>query len=166
MAPPIMVRTARDERSLDRRFVELAASCQPNDRSQFRRMAWKRVVYIIPSNFFQTRRPREIAIEQFQIRPQQQRSLPRDLENSRNSAVITTQTVWLPTSCGPVLQQPSRKKPVIGLSEQISIGSPSTLRAGDGLLPPSLRSSRSTRLPHVWGLEGAKNSGRQFVPRG
>ena len=27
MAPQIMVRTARDERSLDRRIVELAASC-------------------------------------------------------------------------------------------------------------------------------------------
>ena len=28
---------------------------QPNDHSQFKRMAWKRVVDIIPSNFFQTR---------------------------------------------------------------------------------------------------------------
>jgi hypothetical protein len=28
---------------------------QPNDRSQFKRMAWKKVVDIIPSNFFQTR---------------------------------------------------------------------------------------------------------------
>ena len=28
---------------------------QSNDRSQFKRMAWKKVVDIIPSNFFQTR---------------------------------------------------------------------------------------------------------------
>ena len=28
---------------------------QPNDRSQFKRTAWKKVVDIIPSNFFQTR---------------------------------------------------------------------------------------------------------------
>ena len=27
---------------------------------------------------------------------------------SRKASVITTQTVWLPTSSGPVLQQPSR----------------------------------------------------------
>ena len=37
-----------------------------------------------------------------------ERSLPRDLENSRNAEVITTQTVWLPISSRPVLQQPSR----------------------------------------------------------
>jgi hypothetical protein len=37
-----------------------------------------------------------------------ERSLPRDFENSRNAAVITAQTVWLPKSSGPVLQQPSR----------------------------------------------------------
>src|ERR1051326_4498120 len=36
------------------------------------------------------------------------RSLPRDLENSRKEAVITTHTVWLPKSSRPVLQQPSR----------------------------------------------------------
>src|SRR6516225_1221842 len=37
-----------------------------------------------------------------------ERSLPRDLENSRNAEVITAQTVWLPMSSRPVLQQPSR----------------------------------------------------------
>ena len=36
------------------------------------------------------------------------RSLPAAWLNSRNAAVITAQTVWLPTSSGPVLQQPSR----------------------------------------------------------
>ena len=30
---------------------------------------------------------------------------------SRNSPVTTAQIVWLPRSSGPVLQQPSRKKP-------------------------------------------------------
>ena len=37
-----------------------------------------------------------------------ERSLPAIALNSRNSAVITAQTVWLPTSSGPVAQQPSR----------------------------------------------------------
>ena len=36
------------------------------------------------------------------------RSLPTLALNSRNSAVMTAQTVWLPTSSGPVAQQPSR----------------------------------------------------------
>jgi hypothetical protein len=39
------------------------------------------------------------------------------------------------TFCGAVLQQPSRKNPLMGLMEQISIGSPSTARAAGGLLP-------------------------------
>src|SRR5262249_41818135 len=42
-----------------------------------------------------------------------ERSFPRDLENARKSAVMTAQTVWLPKSSSPVLQQPSRKNPVI-----------------------------------------------------
>ena len=37
-----------------------------------------------------------------------ERSLPASALNSRNSAVMTAQTVWLPTSSGPVAQQPSR----------------------------------------------------------
>mgnify|MGYP003349576250 CR=1 FL=1 len=37
-----------------------------------------------------------------------ERSLPTDLENARNSSVITAQTVCTPTSSPPVLQQPSR----------------------------------------------------------
>src|SRR5262245_21340087 len=65
------------------------------------------------------------------------RSLPRDLENARNAAVMTAQTVWLPMSSRAVSQQPSRKNPVMGFTEQISSCSPSTLR---GILrrPPPL----------------------------
>jgi hypothetical protein len=44
--------------------------------------------------------------------------------------------VWLPTSSRPVSQQPSRKKPVMGLTEQTSSRSPSTLRAALGRPPP------------------------------
>jgi hypothetical protein len=58
-----------------------------------------------------------------------ERSLPRDFESSRNSAVITEQTVWLPMSSRLVSQQPSRKNPVMGLNEQTSNRSPSTLGA-------------------------------------
>ena len=47
-----------------------------------------------------------------------ERSLPRAREKARNSGVTRTQTVWRPRSAGPVLQQPSRKKPVIGSKEQ------------------------------------------------
>ena len=36
------------------------------------------------------------------------RSLPTARWWARNSAVTTAQTVWLPTSCGPLVQQPSR----------------------------------------------------------
>jgi hypothetical protein len=59
-----------------------------------------------------------------------ERSLPRDLENSRNAAVMTAQTVWLPMSSRPVSQQPSRKNPVMGFIEQTSSHSASTLRGG------------------------------------
>ena len=55
-----------------------------------------------------------------------ERSLPQDLENSRNAAVMTAQTVWL--SSPLVLQQPSRKKPVLGSVEQTSSRSPRTFR--------------------------------------
>ena len=55
------------------------------------------------------------------------RSLPRSRENSRNSAVISAQTVCEPRSISPVLQQPSRKKPVSGSMPQSSRGSPKTL---------------------------------------
>ena len=37
-----------------------------------------------------------------------ERSFPASLLKSRNSSVITAQTVWLPRSSGPVAQQPSR----------------------------------------------------------
>ncbi|WP_430435673.1 hypothetical protein [Methyloversatilis sp.] len=42
---------------------------------------------------------------------------------------MTAHTVCEPKSFSSVLQQPSRKKPVIGLNEQGSSGPPSTLRA-------------------------------------
>src|SRR5262249_13968339 len=58
-----------------------------------------------------------------------ERSLPADFENSRNSAVITTHTVCEPTSSGPVLQQPSRKKPVIGDFDHAAHLPPSTFLA-------------------------------------
>src|SRR6516165_6254052 len=72
-----------------------------------------------------------------------ERSLPRDLENARNGAVITVQTVWLPKSSREVSQQPSRKNPVIGLNEQISSRSPSTLRGVPGRSPSFLPVSLS-----------------------
>ena len=56
-----------------------------------------------------------------------ERSLPRDLENSRNSAVTLVHTACRPMSSGAVLQQPSRKKPVSGCSEHGASGSPRTL---------------------------------------
>ena len=40
--------------------------------------------------------------------------MPTAAEKARKSAVITAQTVCMPTSCGPVSQQPLRKKPVTG----------------------------------------------------
>ena len=58
-----------------------------------------------------------------------ERSLPAAFENARNSAVITTQTVCEPTSSGPVLQQPSRKKPVMGDVQQVASLPPSTFLA-------------------------------------
>src|SRR5262249_41348072 len=61
----------------------------------------------------------------------------------RKAAVITVHTVWLPTSSGPVSQQPSRKKPVIGLIEQSSSRSPRTLRGRFGRPPPLPLSSLS-----------------------
>lgn len=48
---------------------------------------------------------------------------------SRNSAVTTAQIVWLPRSWGPVVQQPSRKKPVNGAVLHTSSAPPRTLRS-------------------------------------
>jgi hypothetical protein len=59
-----------------------------------------------------------------------ERSFSLCLENCRNSSVIETHTVWLPTSLGPVSQQPLRKNPVIGALEQDCSDSPNTLRDG------------------------------------
>jgi hypothetical protein len=70
------------------------------------------------------------------FRHRRRRSLPRDLENSRNAAVMTAQTVWLPMSSRPVLRQPSRKNPVIGVIEETSSRSPSTFRGVLGRPPP------------------------------
>src|SRR6476620_6200825 len=58
-----------------------------------------------------------------------ERSFPAALEKARNSAVRTTQTVCDPTSSGPVLQHPSRKKPVIGDVQQVASLPPSTFFA-------------------------------------
>src|SRR6185369_10707305 len=68
------------------------------------------------------------------------RSLPLALENWRKASVITAHTVWLPTSSALVSQQPLRKKPVTGASEQDCNGSPNTLREGRGPRPNSLGS--------------------------
>src|SRR5712664_2364329 len=56
---------------------------------------------------------------------------------------MTAQTVWLPMSSRPVSQQPSLKNPVIGLIEQTSSRSPSTLRGVLGRPPPLPLSSLS-----------------------
>src|ERR1700688_742305 len=58
-----------------------------------------------------------------------ERSLPQDFEYSRNPAVMTAHTVELPMSSLLVSQQPSRKKPVIGLKEPNGMPSKS-LRTG------------------------------------
>src|SRR5262249_20028582 len=78
--------------------------------------------------------------------PGVERSLPQDLENSRNAAVMTAQTVWLPMSSRPVSQQPSRKNPVMGFIEHTSSRSPSTLRGVSGRPPPCPLSSLSMAL--------------------
>ncbi len=54
------------------------------------------------------------------------RSLPLAFENVKNSSVIIAQTVWVPTSPSPVLQQPSRKNPVNGSTLHATISSPKT----------------------------------------
>ena len=56
-------------------------------------------------------------------------------------AVMTAQTVWLPMSSRLVSQQPSRKKPVIGLTEQTSSRSPSTFLGWLRRPPPPLPAS-------------------------
>jgi hypothetical protein len=70
-----------------------------------------------------------------------ERSLPQDFEYSRNPAVMTLHTVWLPMSSRLVSQQPSRKKPVIGLNEQTSSRSPSTFLGSLRRPPPPLPAS-------------------------
>ena len=53
-----------------------------------------------------------------------ERSLPCAFENVKKSSVIMAQTVWVPTSPSPVLQQPSRKNPVNGSTLHGTISSP------------------------------------------
>jgi len=53
-----------------------------------------------------------------------ERSLPQDFEYSRNPAVMTVHTVWLPMSSRLVSQHPSRKKPVIGLRSRLGVDRP------------------------------------------
>src|SRR5262249_12901879 len=93
-----------------------------------------------------------------------ERSLPCDLENSRKVAVITAQTVWLPKSSALVLQQPSRKKPVIGFIEQISSPSPSTLRPARRL-PPLVLSSLSIGSDLFWNHRRASAADFKFLQR-
>jgi hypothetical protein len=71
-----------------------------------------------------------------------ERSLPADFEKVRNSAVITTQTVCEPTSSGPVLQQPSRKKPVMGVVLQAASLPPSTFFAFGCFITPFVEAMR------------------------
>jgi hypothetical protein len=70
-----------------------------------------------------------------------ERSLPQDFEYSRNPAVMTAHTVWLPMSSRLLSQQPSRKKPVIGLNEQTASRSPSTFLGSSRRPPPPLPAS-------------------------
>jgi len=53
------------------------------------------------------------------------------------------QTVCRPISSGAVLQQPSRKKPVSGCSEQGASGSPSTLSLASNGRQPKLAAAAS-----------------------
>ena len=55
-----------------------------------------------------------------------ERSLPRERENSRNSAVMIAQTVCEPTSRDSVSQQPLRNQPVLGARLHGASGSPNT----------------------------------------
>lgn len=57
-----------------------------------------------------------------------ERSFPAALLKFRNAALTSAQTTCSPISSGPVLQQPSRKNPVSGATEQGNKGPPSTLR--------------------------------------
>src|SRR6185437_15769060 len=59
-----------------------------------------------------------------------ERSLPSALLAARKAASTTQQMVWTPRSSGPVLQQPSRKKPVMGLQPQVLRGRPRTFLPG------------------------------------
>lgn len=68
---------------------------------------------------------------------------------SRNSPVMTAHIVWLPRSSGPVLQLPSRWKPVTGSAPHGSSSPPSTL--------PSLTPAVSAHRPPYCHLEAARS---------
>src|SRR5581483_7990257 len=57
------------------------------------------------------------------------RSFPTWRLKPRNSSVTIAQTVWPPTSSGPVAQHPSRKKPVRGSAEHSKSSPPTTFRS-------------------------------------
>ena len=82
-----------------------------------------------------------------------ERSFPAARLKTRNSSVTTAQTVWLPTSSGPVAQQPSRKKPVSGAVEQGSSSPPTTF--GSGSRPGGV-TSRSACSPSGTGPRRAR----------
>ncbi len=74
------------------------------------------------------------------------RSLPRDLENARNWAVMIAQTVCEPRSSGPVEQHPLRVKPVSGSIEQVRSGPPRMLRSpASDLEGEAIMGSRTVR---------------------
>ena len=95
-----------------------------------------------------------------------ERSFPAAFENARNSAVSITQTVCDPTSSGPVLQHPSRKKPVIGDVQQIASLSPSTFLACGCRTTPFVEAMRIMRLtPLLFPAETAGLYSRPILGR-
>jgi hypothetical protein len=90
------------------------------------------------------------------------RSFPAAFEKARNSAVSTTQTVCDPTSSGPVLQQPSRKKPVIGNVQQVASLPPSTFFAFGSRTTPFVFAMRIIAVlvsSLFWAAEPSAGSG-------
>src|SRR5690242_7671351 len=71
-----------------------------------------------------------------------ERSFPALRLKLRNSSVTIEQTVWLPTSSGPVAQQPSRKKPVSGWAEHSNSSPPTTFLSGSLAISLDVRLGR------------------------
>ncbi len=76
--------------------------------------------------------------------------------------IMTAQTVWLPRSSGLVLQQPSRKNPVLGIIEQTSSLSPRTFRGALGRPPPFPLSSLS--IANSW-VSAMPRRGKDTPPK-